>query len=99
MRMLRSLFAIAFVLSFSPAFAGENCTCRYKESDIGEGQTICMRTPNGSQMATCSRVLNNTSWKFLGTPCPVAQVSDPHNMTVFEADKAQKLLDLKKQSS
>ena len=91
--MLRLLFAAMLVFGWSPALAGENCTCRYKENDVNEGQTICMQTPNGSQMATCARVLNNTSWKFLGTPCPLAQnKSVPKNLNVFEPENVEALI-------
>ena len=86
--MLRLTLSALIFLSFSPAFAGENCTCRYKDSDVAEGQTICMQTPNGSQMATCSRVLNNTSWKFLGQPCPTAQLQDHKNSSTFDMEEA-----------
>ncbi len=84
---------IAVFVQVSPAFAGENCTCRYKDSDIGEGQTICMHTPNGAQMATCSRVLNNTSWKFLGTPCPLAQAPVKQNASEVDQQMLDALLD------
>lgn len=71
--MLRFTLTAAILVFSSPAFAGEDCTCKYKDYDVPEGQTICMQTPNGSKMATCSRVLNNTSWKFLEQACPQAQ--------------------------
>ena len=61
----------------SYAHAGENCTCRYDGKDIVEGQSVCMRTANGMQMAKCDRVLNNTAWKFTGTPCPYADLNPP----------------------
>ncbi|MGI9351092.1 MAG: hypothetical protein ACR2O3_05985 [Rhizobiaceae bacterium] len=51
-----------------------------------------MRTPNGSQMATCARVLNNTSWKFLGLPCPTAELKDNQNASVFDLEKAKAML-------
>ena len=58
-----------------PAGAGENCTCRARNVEAREGQTVCLATPNGGQMARCEKVLNNTSWTFLGTPCPVSRLS------------------------
>ncbi|MBI1383941.1 MAG: hypothetical protein GC150_03400 [Rhizobiales bacterium] len=45
------------------------CTCRYKGADIAVGDTICMRTAKGLVRATCSRVLNNTSWTITREPC------------------------------
>ena len=66
-------FAVLAVLvvKATPVSAHE-CTCRHKANDIPEGQVVCISTPKGSQMAQCVKVLNNTSWKFLGTPCPSA---------------------------
>jgi hypothetical protein len=59
------------------AFAGPDgdCTCRYDGGDVVEGQTACVKTPGGMQLARCDRFLNNTSWKFLGQPCPTASAS------------------------
>ncbi len=56
----------------APSFAGENCTCRYEGNDIAEGNTVCMITSQGKKLARCERILNNTSWKFLGEGCPVS---------------------------
>jgi hypothetical protein len=72
---LAALTAIALLAG--NAFAGPNgdCTCRYNGGDIVEGQTACIRTPEGMQLALCDRVLNNTSWKFLGQPCPTASMT------------------------
>ena len=67
------LFAVT-----TTARAGENCTCRASNVEAQEGQTVCVSTPNGSQMARCEKVLNNTSWRFLGTPCPVS-ATEPVN--------------------
>lgn len=59
--------------------AGPNgeCTCRYEGGDVVEGQTACIKTAKGMQLARCDRVLNNTSWKFLDQPCPTAEISQP----------------------
>lgn len=54
------------------ALAGPNCTCRHSGGDVNEGQTACIKTPKGMAMARCERVLNNTSWKMLDVPCPLA---------------------------
>ena len=47
-----------------------NCTCRAKGTDYEVGALICLSTPDGSTMARCEMVLNNTSWTFLKAPCP-----------------------------
>ena len=90
--MLRLLIATSILISATPVIAGENCTCRYQEADVNEGQTICMRTPNGMQMATCARVLNNTSWKFLGLPCPSAELKQEQKASDIDLEKAKALL-------
>jgi hypothetical protein len=75
------LFLVAFALTFAmytlPSSAGENCTCRGNGQDIAEGQTVCLKTASGSKLARCERVLNNTSWKILGTDCPLAKAPEP----------------------
>jgi hypothetical protein len=73
------VIAITLTALAETAAAGENCTCRARNVEAQEGQTVCLATPNGSQMARCERVLNNTSWKFLGTPCPVSHLSSNGN--------------------
>ena len=62
-------------LGIDPAYAGSQCTCRFVGGDIAEGQTACIKTPKGMVLARCERVLNNTSWKMLGTPCPSSQLA------------------------
>lgn len=73
--MLRLLIPVGILMSPALVSAGENCTCRYKDAEVSEGQTACIRTPNGPQMARCEKVLNNTSWKFLEQPCPTASLN------------------------
>ncbi|MBZ8132570.1 hypothetical protein [Afifella sp. IM 167] len=68
----------ASLLAAEAAHAGSDCTCRAKGGVTArEGDTICIATPNGQQMARCEKVLNNTSWKFLNTPCPSASNGSP----------------------
>lgn len=94
--MLRFMLTAAIIAFSSPAFAGEDCTCKYKDYDVPEGQTICMQTPNGSKMATCSRVLNNTSWKFLEQSCPQAENSIKQSPAVLDHADLIHLADRKK---
>lgn len=44
------------------------CTCRFKGQDFAQGARVCIR----GEMAECGMYLNNTSWKFTRTPCPLA---------------------------
>lgn len=77
---MKTLFSVIILMILSgPAFAGPNgnCTCRHKGGDVIEGQTACIRTPKGMMLAVCDRVLNNTSWKMLGQPCPSASLTPP----------------------
>lgn len=52
-----------------------SCTCRYQGEDYGLGESICLKSPGGMKMATCSMVLNNTSWKLSNAPCPLSQLT------------------------
>ena len=55
-----------------------------------------MQTPNGSKMATCSRVLNNTSWKFLEQACPQAQNNIKQSPAVLDQADLTNLAEPKK---
>ncbi len=70
-----AIFAILTASSVSSAFAGAKCKCRFNGGYIDEGQTACLKTPKGLSLARCEKVLNNTSWKTLNLPCPVASLS------------------------
>lgn len=52
--------------AFSPR--SEPCTCRMARQDYAIGDQVCIR----GQRAVCDRVLNNTSWRFLGEACPLS---------------------------
>ena len=43
--------------------------CRSGGSVYRLGDTVCMSTHLGVQMARCDLVLNNTSWVPIGVPC------------------------------
>lgn len=64
--------ALFGLVILGPAHASSECTCRYKGGETTDGQTICMTTAKGRELAVCEKVLNVTSWKFLGQPCPSA---------------------------
>ena len=87
------ILAVALGLSglfvfHGPVYAGPECTCRFSGGEVAEGQTACIKSPNGMKMARCEKVLNNTSWKILDTPCPYSQVKplEIPNMTIAELD-------------
>jgi len=81
----------AIVLT-SPSMAGGDCKCRFNGGYVGEGQTVCLKTPSGSSLARCEKVLNNTSWTKLNQPCPYASVTPDlmknTNQTPFPASPA-----------
>lgn len=68
--MLR-LAIMALVLGVAPLSAAEqhSCRCLYDGGAISEGGTACLKTSSGYVLARCGKVLNNTSWKFLGQSC------------------------------
>jgi hypothetical protein len=50
------------------------CRCRYRDSDFKLGDTVCMNTHLGVQLARCDLMLNNTSWVPIGVPCTISQL-------------------------
>jgi len=48
------------------------CRCRFKDSDYRLGDTVCMNTYLGVQLARCDLFLNNTSWIPTGVPCTMS---------------------------
>ena len=50
------------------------CRCRYRDSDFRIGDTVCMNTYRGVQLARCDLFLNNTSWVPIGIPCTMSHV-------------------------
>lgn len=72
-------FAVA-CLSSAGSVAEPQCICRYAGQSYAEGTCVCMDRPSGAQeLACCGMVLNNTSWRFTGEGCPVADAkpADP----------------------
>ena len=49
------------------------CRCRYRDSDFKLGDTVCMNTHLGVQLARCDLFLNNTSWIPIGVPCTMSR--------------------------
>jgi hypothetical protein len=68
------LFGVGALLWSCPAFADGPipCTCRAAGTSHALGAVVCLKTPDGPRLARCERVLNNTSWTPLATPCPTA---------------------------
>jgi hypothetical protein len=51
------------------------CLCRFRDMDYRLGDTVCMNTHLGVQLARCDLFLNNTSWIPIGVPCTISQAS------------------------
>ena len=84
-------FSIFLLLGLAPLHsAWAECSCIYTGGTVKEGQTACIWTADGNRLARCEKVLNNTSWKLLGGPCPSEQSSvrefPPKNAKKPEAD-------------
>jgi hypothetical protein len=50
------------------------CRCRFKGAAYPLGDTVCMSTHLGVQLARCDLVLNNTSWVPIGVPCTMSRL-------------------------
>jgi hypothetical protein len=90
MRIFVIVLSIA-LFGLSASYANAECTCRNRETDVTEGKTVCMQTSKGPQLARCEKVLNVTSWRFLGEGCLVAHAPPDafKQTTALETDKAQ----------
>jgi hypothetical protein len=54
------------------------CRCRYRDSDFRLGDTVCMTTYRGVQLARCDLFLNNTTWVPIGVPCTISLMPTPN---------------------
>jgi hypothetical protein len=50
------------------------CRCRFRGNAYRLGDTVCMSTHLGVQLARCDLVLNNTSWIPTGVPCTMSRL-------------------------
>ncbi len=69
--LIISALLVANIFLVTPVIAAPDCTCRNAGKDVPEGQSACLQTADGPKIATCARVLNNTSWKITKQSCPV----------------------------
>jgi hypothetical protein len=53
------------------------CRCRFQGTAFPLGDTVCMNTHQGIQLARCDLILNNTSWIPTGVPCTMSLRSMP----------------------
>ena len=80
--LLAAAFGFAFLaLPPAPAFAegpsGDaaqiRCLCRYAGTMYEQAECACLPTPAGPRLACCGKVLNNSSWMFVGDACSLSQ--------------------------
>ena len=50
------------------------CRCRFAGNEFRLGDTVCMNTHLGVQLARCDLLLNNTSWVPIGVPCTMSRL-------------------------
>lgn len=74
MRIPSKAVLIAALL-FPATAALADCKCLNRGVEVSEGNTACIKTANGGQMALCEKNLNVTNWKFLGEECPLARAT------------------------
>jgi hypothetical protein len=53
------------------------CPCRYIGGVAPQGAVICLDVNGKRSLARCEMVLNNSSWRFLDQPCPIASPAMP----------------------
>jgi hypothetical protein len=51
------------------------CRCRFQGTAYRLGDTVCMTTHLGVQLARCDLFLNNTSWIPTGVPCTMSRLN------------------------
>jgi len=51
------------------------CRCRFNGGEYKLGETVCMHTHLGVQLARCDLFLNNTTWVPIGVPCTISEGS------------------------
>jgi hypothetical protein len=76
-----ALAGIALVLSFGTTSA--EIGCRAIGIEARQGETLCIRTPDGLRRAECGMNLNVSSWTFLGEAC-----SEPSSRETKEPEQA-----------
>lgn len=65
------LIAFAMLVA-SQGMAFADCQCLANGRRYHHGEVACLILPNGSQLARCDMVLNNSSWKKIRDGCPEA---------------------------
>jgi hypothetical protein len=77
MRIATSILALALLAGSSAAGPDHNCTCLFSGGTVKEGETACIDTVKGKQLARCGMFLNNTTWVPLDKPCVPDKTAEP----------------------
>ncbi|BCH33097.1 hypothetical protein MesoLjLc_50270 [Mesorhizobium sp. L-8-10] len=72
MRKDATCLLAAAMLATSPHVVYAECQCLANGRTYDHGEIACLTLPNGSQLARCDKVLNNSSWKKIRDGCPTA---------------------------
>jgi hypothetical protein len=73
MRTIVAVVAFFAVIGLPAAADAHDCLCRSNDAGLHpEGSVVCLRVNGEDRLARCEKVLNNTSWRFLGKGCPTA---------------------------
>lgn len=82
MRVVSLWFIVgaASLAAQAPAFA--DCKCRANGHIYNHGQIVCLKLPDGEQLARCDMELNNSAWKKVRDGCPVSAIDTSQPMSV-----------------
>ncbi len=71
------LIAGALLAGAAGAHTTRPCPCRHPGGVAPPGAVVCLDVDGKRQLARCEMVLNNSSWRFLDQPCPIAAPTRP----------------------
>jgi hypothetical protein len=71
------LIAGALLAGAAGAHTTRPCPCRHPGGVAPPGAVVCLDVDGKRSLARCEMVLNNSSWRFLGQPCPIAAPARP----------------------
>ena len=71
------LIAGALLAGAAGAHTTFPCPCRHPGGVAPPGAVVCLDVNGKRSLARCEMVLNNSSWRFLDKPCPIASPARP----------------------